>query len=55
MFVVRLSAWVPPGVRVKFLAREEGMSGVYGGKGVLDRKRMRWSREGRGAGSIVSE
>lgn len=43
MLDVRPSAWVPPGVRVKFFVKKEGGLGreVEGSTG---RKRIRWSR-----------
>lgn len=43
MLDVRPSAWVPPGVRVKFSEKKEGTFGslVAGSTG---RKRIRWSR-----------
>lgn len=39
-----LSAWVPPGMRVKALESEEGIVGVWVEE--AGRKRIRWSREG---------
>jgi hypothetical protein len=42
---VRRSAWMPPGVRVKFSDRNEGMSGESV-EGSWGRKRIRWSSEG---------
>lgn len=43
MLEVRLSACVPPGVRVKFLVMGEGRWG-YLVVGSTGRKRIRWSR-----------
>lgn len=45
MLEVMLSAWTPPGVRVKFFVKKEGTEGreVVGLRG---RKRIRWSSAG---------
>lgn len=57
MLAVTLSAWVPPGTRVKEVEREAGMRGVVGeGEvevGLAGRKRIRWSRRWVGDGIFL--
>ncbi len=54
MLEVMLSAWTPPGVRVKFCVKKDGTLGreVVGLRG---RKRIRWSRDGFCAGAAISD
>lgn len=53
MLDVRLSAWVPPGVRVKALDIEDGIEGVGDGDVDRGRRRIIWSSFGSCGGILV--